>query len=204
MIVLVPERGTEAWRAAHRGHICASDAAGILASPGTDRYNELVRRLVLDFEGHGLHTDEHPEPWAERHEDDLRGAVASYRRKTGRDVEVPGFVTHDQHTWLGCSPHGLIGSSGMLHFRVRESLRTWHNRAEVTRADRARVQLSMFICGRTWCDVIDYWNGGGVVADRMREQRVEFDHLWLLSAVIPRVRSLWNSVRSSLRERATG
>lgn len=202
MNCLVPERGTPAWRAAHRGHITASDAAGFLARPGTKRYAEVVNRLTLDFEGHGLHTDEHPDKWVEKHEEDLRVALSNYRKVTGRDVEVPGFVTHDKYTWCGCSPHGLIGSAGMLHFRIRESLRTWYSRTELSRADRARVQLMMFVCERQWCDVVDYWSGNGMVPDRMREQRVQFDHGWLLATVFPRLVGLWDAVRSNLRQRA--
>lgn len=201
MIVLVSDRGTDAWRAAHRGHICASDAAAILARPGTKRQNELVRRLVLDFEGHGLHTDEHPEPWAERHEADLRAALAGYRHRTGRTVEEAGFVTHDRYTWCGCSPHGLIGSSGVLHFRIRHSLRSWHNRTDLSRAETARLQLTMFVCERPWCEVVDWWDGGGVVADRMRSRRLMFDHQWLLSGVFPRLIGLWDTVRAGLRAR---
>ncbi len=201
MIVLVPERGTEMWRAAHRSHICASDSKLFMARPGTKAYTSLVNRLVLDFEGHGLHTDETPDPWEEQHEIDLIAALAHYRRSTQRSVITTGFVTHSKFTWLGASPHGFLGSRGLLHFRIRKSLRAWHAHPAPNRSELARLQLSMAICDRNWCELVDYWSGEGRVPDRMTSRRIEFDHTWLLTNAFPRLVALWDQIRRELRKR---
>jgi hypothetical protein len=190
------ERGTQQWREAHRGVITPSDAPAFLARVGTKARARLVDRLVLDVEGHGLHTDEFPEPWAERHEQDLIAALAAFKRARPSDrVVAGGLVVHPAFSWLAASPHALVNDDGTAWLRYRSTLRSlFARRGFLTIANRARVQLELFVTGRAWCDVVDYWNGGGLVPDKLDVFRVERDNEWLQERVFPPLVALWRDV----------
>jgi hypothetical protein len=201
-MILTTTRGDEAWRRAHRGKITPSDAAAFLARPGTRRRRALVERLVLDVEGVEQHTDEHPDPWAEQHEVDVRVAIAAYRRETGASVVTPGMIGSDVLTWLACSPHGL-GDGGVVHTRTRRTARVFHvERGKMRLADRVRAQLTAWICDAAWCDVVDVWVPGYGLPDRQCIVREIASHEWVSENVLPQLTTVWRDVAASLQARS--
>jgi len=201
MIVITTERGTEAWRAAHRLRVCTSDAAAFMARAGTKRRHALIERLVLDIEGIGQHTDEIPDPWALEHETDVAVAVASYRNATGIDVERAGMVASDLLTWLVCSPHGLA-EEGVVWTRTKRTLRSFTaKRGTLTHVDRVRAQLMAWICERSWCDVVDIWVPGLGLPDRISITREVASYAWVSENVMPPLVTLWRDVAERLHDR---
>lgn len=201
MIVVTTERGTEAWRAAHRRRVCASDAVAFMARVGTKRRHELIERLVLDIEGIGQHTDETPDPWAEQHETDVAVAVAAYRRATATDVARAGMIASQHLTWLVCTPHGLT-PEGVVWTRTKRTLRSYTaKRGVLTRVDRVRALLMAWICERDWCDVVDVWVPGLGLDDRLCITRELASHAWVSENVMPPLVSLWRDVATRLRDR---
>lgn len=195
-------RGTQAWREAHRGKISASDAGALLAREGTKRRAQLVERVALNvLDGEGLETEEFPEPWVEQHERDLKEAAVGYRKWAQTQSPQPvvregGLIEHRAFTWLVASPHLLLDDDGCALLRPHRTLSAYHDaRGRLLRAYRARVQLTLFVCSRSWCHVADFWSGAGLVGDRIHVQRVELENEWLQEHVFPHLVALWRSIR---------
>lgn len=208
MIVTGLKRGTPEWRAAHRNRVTASDARELMARRETKSYRSLVTRLVLDREGVDNHEDEHPDPWAERHEFAVNAALACYRRSiavvSALTVDTPGLLLDDELNWLGCTPHGLVGARGVAMMRPRSTLRAYKEKASVyTPVDRARAQIILRVTGREWVDVVDFLDGLGRVADRFVVQRMHAEPDWLSGTVFPRLLALWEDVARSMKDRRT-
>ena len=106
-----PNRGTQEWREAHRGKVSASDIPALLSSKHSQRYQQLLERLVLDESGPN-HTDEYPEPWQEKHERDLKIALASYSKEVGREYVSPGLFQCASIPVLVASPHAFTDQLG--------------------------------------------------------------------------------------------
>jgi hypothetical protein len=198
-------RGTQEWREAHRGKVSASDAGAILARVGSKRRAQLVERLALNvLDGEGLETEEFPEPWQEQHEADLREAAAGFRLwfEQSNDGHLTvidgGLFEHPVFPGLVASPHLLLGDAGCVLLRPRHTLKSYHeHRGKLSRAYRARVQLTLFVCRRQWCTVADFWGGRGLVPDRIHAQRVELENEWFQEHVVPALVALWQSLRAT-------
>lgn len=202
-------RATAEWRRAHRGKLSASDAKALLARVGSKRRAELVERVSLNvLDGEGLETEEFPEPWAERHELDLKEAAAGYRTwaETAQEgagaVADGGLFEHPAFPWLVASPHLLVGAEGCVLLRPRHTLRAYHaERGKLSRAWRARAQLTLFVCRRRWCEVADFHSGGGRWPDRIHVQRVELENEWLQEHVFPPLVAVWQDVSAASASR---
>lgn len=202
MIELCATRGTPEYRAARRNTVSASDARAFMAGDGTQARRALVERIVLDREGVDDHTVEHPDPWIERQEQAIVAARAAYARDRGIDVLPGGLYAHEALSWLVASPHGVTDAGAIL-CRPRTSLRSFISDAgSVDRVWRVRSQLTAFVVGVAWVDVVDFWDGLGRVPDRLTVHREVIDAEWIASAVLPRLVSLWDAVRVRLRDRA--
>lgn len=194
------KRGTQEWREAHSRRLSASDIGSALARRGTKRYASLVERLVLDFEIGADHRTEHPDPWAEQHAIDLVAALAIYRKASRADIVEPGLLACESLPWLIATPHALVGDDGCLWLRTHRTMRGLHGRKFTTR-DRARSEITMFVCGRSWIDVADTYDGRGEWQDRIEIKRHPFNYDWLSDNVLPRLVTLWGDVRESIDRR---
>lgn len=202
MIVVEQTRGTPEWRAAHIGCITPSDCSALLARTDTKKHRALIERLVLDSEHIDNHVVEHPDPWKEEHEVALTAALASFRKRwPKRTLHTVGFVRSSEFSWLGASPHALIGRNCVLLIRTHTTLRGFHTYREFV-AERARQQLLMFVVDATRCEVFDYWDGGGTVPDKWRMRSVQFDREWLIERVLPRMVTVWDEVGAALKSRS--
>jgi hypothetical protein len=202
MQVITRERNNREWREAHRKHITASDIPAALARRESLRYQQLVERLALDFEGIGLHSEESPDSWHEQHEQLIAKGIATYRLRERQSVLSTGFCVSDNFSWLGASPHGLIGLRGAIHIRPRRSLRSFmEKRSHVSAADRARLHTIMFVCDREWIDLVDVWDGDARVPDRLHRKRVAFEYSWFSDIVLTRLITLWRDVAGVIDRR---
>jgi len=155
---IVCEQGTPDWYRARAGHVTASRMAQVKARPGTKGRNNYLLELCLDLEGVEAWAHEDPEPWYQhgrQWEDWARGWYSWHEQRDGRTT---GFVEYEPAPWLGCSPDWMLDPDGLLEIKCHKSLT--QQRAAVAKASRPvidQVQMQMLICGREWCDLLNYW-----------------------------------------------
>lgn len=104
-------QGTPEWLAARLGKATASEFAKILTPGGklsasADAYaRKLARECVIDEPEEIRAYPSKAMQWGTAKEPEAREA---YMLATGHDVAQVGFVTHEKHGCLGCSPDGLL------------------------------------------------------------------------------------------------
>jgi hypothetical protein len=105
------EQGSPEWLRIRLGKATASEFAKILTPGGklsaqADAYaRRLARECVIDEPEELRAYPSKAMQWGTKHEPEAREA---YMLATGHDVAQVGFVTHDRHGCLGCSPDGII------------------------------------------------------------------------------------------------
>ena len=157
MRIMTKDQRSEAWKAARRGRITASNINAVLAGQNTKTRRNYIESIILDLEGIDDFADD--AQWfalGRKHEP---YAIGWYQYETGRTVSNTGFVLHDTYNWLGSSPDGLVGRVGMIEAKFRVSLRTFHDACikPIPRAYEYQMQANMWVCNRKWCDFINYW-----------------------------------------------
>ncbi len=193
MIELTAERGTPEWRAAHRCKISASDAGAFMAAAGTKARQALIDRLLLDFQGIDDHRDDHPDPWMEQHEVELKAAVEAYGKSRRVPVRTPGLIGSDTLSWLVCSPHGLT-ESAVIMTRTRRTMQAWaEGRWRFSRAERVKAQLTAWICGLPFVRVVDVCFYGTRVRLHVHEEHTSFE--WLSATALVKLVSVWNDLQ---------
>lgn len=215
MLVLAAEQGTKEWHAARRGRITASQAHLALARPGGKGRTDYVRQLadalqgIPDFRDEGEPTPEwfldgrYYESWS-------RGW---YQWTRDVDVVEVGFVTHDEYTWLGSSPDGLIRprgavevgatiqTEGVFETKYRKTLRTFHKHASLgeTASVIAQAQTQMCVTGALWCDYTNYWRSqDNNELEKGHVQRIWRDDAYIDNTLLPAFVGLWREVQALL------
>ncbi len=218
MKVLCKEQRTPDWIAAHKGMITASAAERALARRGTKGRRLYVERIADDLEGVPDFDDHDVKPWftdGVYYESWARGWY-SFRRDV--DVHQIGFIQHDEYSWLGCSPDGMVGwgkelepgvtyipkaDEGLVEFKYRSYLHTYRDHAKtgfVPRAVKAQVQTQMLVTGCRWCDYVNYWRSDDHDKEKGHIQRIERDDAYIENTLLPAFLGLWQDVQEE-RER---
>lgn len=164
---------TPEWMDARVGRITGSRFADVMARPGTEAYEGLVRDLAWErFTGRPLPT--YQSPAMQRGvelESEARDWLAFER---GEHIRQVGFLTHPDFSFVGCSPDGLIDPDmGVeikcpLHRAYMEVVRT----REVPARYRWQVQGSLWVSGRrAWLFCAYHPELGGVVVDVERDEQ---------------------------------
>ena len=65
--------------------------------------------------------DSYVSPWMERGTELEPLARAAYELRKSVETEQVGFVLHPTIKWAGCSPDGLVGTDGLVEFKVPKS-----------------------------------------------------------------------------------
>jgi putative phage-type endonuclease len=76
------------------------------------------------------------------------------------------FVVHPQHIWLGATPDGLVGDSGLLEIKC--PMHRAHT--ELPPHYMAQVQGQLEIMDRAWCDFVS-WQPGRMVVIHVSRSR---------------------------------
>lgn len=160
------EQGTPEWLEARRGIVTASTIGQLITDKTVkpaqnDRARGLYATLIAE------RITGRVEPVIPNRamtrgtllEDEARRL---YVGRTGNDVEQIGFARfdHDAYT-IGASPDGLIGDDGGLEIKCpapKTHVQTVLS-GEIPSYNRAQVQASMFVTGRTWWDFCSYLPG---------------------------------------------
>lgn len=203
MRILCEKQNTLEWKQARHSKITASVAQLALAKPGGKMRNLYVEKLTDDLEGVPDFDDEDDAPWfadGRYYESYARGW---YSFKYDCDVRETGFVVHDDYSWIGCSPDGLVDPDGMVELKYRKFLHTFKQHAAL-RANAsiiAQVQTQLFVTGRDWCDYVNYWRDDDNEVEQGACERIERDSAYIQNELLPAFVGLWNEVQALLKQR---
>lgn len=211
------EQNTREWRDARAGKITASrmcdvmafDEGGELYKSGpkkgtpkpakvlkarTDYIGDIVAEILT-----GEPKDQvkaRPLDWGH---DVESAARAAYEAETGVIVVCTGFVTHPLIPYVGCSPDGLIGSTGMMQIKCPqnpavhvETLKNGMPSEHIT-----QIQGELFVTGRDWSDFVSY---DPRMPDGLRlyRQRIARDDAYI-AKLAAACESLWAEVQSYIK-----
>ena len=68
-------------------------------------------------------------------------------------VTPTGFHVAEECDWLGASPDGFVGDSGLIECKCKFSQELWE---EVPAHYLAQIQGQLEITGRDWCDFVSW------------------------------------------------
>ena len=164
-------QGSDAWLAARRGLLTASEMVRIITptlkvarneKASAHLYELLAQRITGYVEPHYISDDM------------LRGQVdeiearALYAKHYAPVREV-GFITNDEWGFtIGYSPDGLVGDDGLIEVKSRRQkfqAATIINN-EVPAEYEIQMQTGMLVTGRKWCDFVSYCGGMPMVTMR--------------------------------------
>ncbi len=140
MPLLCEVQRTPEWHAARAGKLTASLAAACLRLDPYTSPQKAFRTIV------GTEPDRDNEfmTWGRQHEMD---ALLSYEAESGLLVAVTGFWVHRLYSWLGASPDGLVGQSGLVEVKCPQTLPV-----KVPVHHRIQMLVQMAVTERSWCD----------------------------------------------------
>jgi putative phage-type endonuclease len=154
------EQGSPEWLAIRLGKVTASRITDVLAKGKSGeaatredyRTELLVQRLTNDpgesFTNAAMEWGTQTEPMAR----------IAYEAYANVFVEQVAFVDHPTIEWFGCSPDGLVGSTGLLEIKCPAS----KNHLKYLLAGKPpakyvpQMQCQMAVTGREWCDFVSY------------------------------------------------
>ena len=200
MRILCKTQGTPEWHDVRRGKVTASAARYALARAGTLGRLNYIQQLADAIEGVPNFDDEDDPPWFAEGRYYESWARGWYAWKQGVEVAETGFIVHDDYSWLGCSPDGLVGKSGMVELKYRKFLHTFfkHSAAQVNAQVIAQVQTQMFVCGRRWNDYVNYWRSDQHEKEKGSVKRIERDDAYIDNTLLPAFVGLWREVQELL------
>ena len=154
------EQRSEEWFKVRKGRITGSSVGAILGMSPFTKPKDIMRRMVRDWYGAPSEfTGNVATDWGVTNES---GAVAQYEMKTGNVVEACAFYMMDD--WLGASPDGLIGSTGLLEVKcpygLRNKIPPVFKTAKMQMHYYGQMQIQMYVTGRSWCDFYQ-WSPNG-------------------------------------------
>ena len=123
------------------------------------------------------------------HED---GARFEYEMETGNSVNHIGFAPVG--AWLGASPDGLVGDSGLVEIKCPYGQREKNPPKFKSVHDQphyyAQAQIQMVCTGRNWCDLFQ-WSPHGTMLER-----VYFDQDWI-GENFPKLYQFWKDANAA-------
>jgi YqaJ-like viral recombinase domain len=166
------EQGSEAWAELRRG-IPSASRFGVIMADGRDGAESITRRkLLYQLAGERL-TGETAETFRssamERGNSMEAEAREAYARRRFAELNPVGFIKRTITNALGtdlivgCSPDSLIGEDGTLEIKtMRPDLMielAEKGAAGFPNQHRAQIQGTLWVSGRSWCDLFIYYRG---------------------------------------------
>ena len=154
-------QGSAGWLAQRAGHCTASRFKDVLAKlkNGGEAAERKKYRLQLvterltgqpcpSFENDAMRWGKETEPFAR----------AAYETARGLMVDETGFVLHQDFTWVGGSPDGLVGDDGLIEIKCpfNSVVHVETMLGGMPSEHRAQVQGLLWIAGRDWADFISF------------------------------------------------
>lgn len=198
------EQQTPEWFAAKRSVLSASDMRHVLAKKGGKGRRGYALKIVQDLEGIPDFADEDTPPWfvdGKYYESFARGWY-SWERKV--DVAQVGFVVHDDYSFIGCSPDGLVGHDGLVEIKYRKYHRTFEQHTDtrgISKALKSQVQTQLLVTGRAWCDYVNYWRDDENDIEEGHILRLPRDDEYINEVILPACITFWNEINVYVAER---
>lgn len=156
------EQHSTEWFAARCGKLTASRFADVMnvlkdGTPGANRRALVTLLAVERLTGSTVETFQND---AMRRGTELEPAArAAYEAHTGELVETVGFVPHPTLGYVGVSPDGLLGDSGMVELKCPanmakhlDALRSGDHAKEY----RWQLQGQLWVAEREWVDATSF------------------------------------------------
>ena len=194
MRIVCDNQNAPEWKTARHGVITASEANKALMGRDTVGRTMYVQKLADDLEGIPDFDDEDAKPWfvAGRYYESFARGWYSWEK---------GFIIHDDYSFIGCSPDGLVGDDGLIEIKYRSFIRTFEEHIGKTTPVMPQVQTQMFVTGRKWCDYVNYWRDDENELEKGHIQRIERDDDYIDCKLLPAFISLWDDVQAELKRR---
>jgi len=140
------------WFKLRLGKITGSNAHKLMTKAKFDSYYyELLAETITRTVTEGHIND--AMQWGIDHEEE---AAEWYMNQTKYDIEVCGFIEHDEHIF-GCSPDLLVGDSGMAQIKCPNSKNHLYYRDHGPDKEIIyQMQWEMYVSERHWNDFISY------------------------------------------------
>ena len=163
MLIHDVEQNTEEWLALRAGKPTASNFSKLVTSKG--EVSKSLSGYALTLAGE-LYAGKPLDAWqgnkhTERGHELEAAAISLYEFANDCTVERAGFVTDDKQTY-GCSPDGLVGSSGGIEVKCQEAKGHIETLMYYNKHDKCpplyvrQTQGQMWVCERKWCDLVFY------------------------------------------------
>lgn len=155
------EQRTKEWFNMRYGRITASEVKLIAAGIGSQTAKKYIKKKRWERRNNSP---------AKSYSNDAmkRGtmlepeAVKAYEIDQLCVVQPAPFVIHQEYPFIGASPDGLVGESGLLEVKCPDetsaALHQWHiDDGYYARLYKHQVNLQLAVTGRQWCDVVSYY-----------------------------------------------
>lgn len=167
------EQRSKEWFAARVGRVTGSAVGAILGFSPFAQYDDVMRRMVREY--HGAESEFKGNVATEYGTLNEPNALADYQLETGSVVTECGFYTHEE--WLGASPDGLIGDTGLIEIKCPYRFKDDSNPVFKSIMEQphyyAQIQIQLFVTGREWCDFYQWSPYGSMI------ENVNLDPKWL-------------------------
>lgn len=163
-IILECEQGDESpeWIEARLGVLTASRTKCLLTPTRKVADNDAVRGLCYQLVAERLirePCDTVSGPWLERGNLMEPKARTWYEFAKNLEVRQVGFIYRNEDRRVGCSPDGLVLDDGGLEIKcpAAKTMVGYHlNPGTVERVYAHQVQMSLWVTGRAWWDLLAY------------------------------------------------
>jgi hypothetical protein len=169
MIVIDCLQRDAVWHRTRHGIVTASRVADAIAKrkPKKGQPPEEVEELACrrDYRLQlvseiltGISVDHYVSPAMEYGTENEPLARAAYEMAAGMDVEQVGFVLHPTIARGGCSPDGIIGTDGLVEFKVPASTTHIQYLIDGMVPDQyiPQMMFQMACCERQYCDFVSH------------------------------------------------
>lgn len=134
-------QGSQAWHDARRGKITGSMFSACLGlNPYVSR-QKAWRLITGREEAQPINA---AMQWGIDHEKD---ACHAYECETGNLVSPAAFYKHPMLDYMGCSPDGIVGKTGVVEFKCPQRLYE-----TIPEYYLPQIMGEIHITGREWCD----------------------------------------------------
>ena len=155
------EQRTDEWFEARLGMVTASrisEVVGKTSSGGysSSRANYMTDLILEKITGKQVEKfSSQAMEWGTEKEND---ALNVYGFHSSNNVNLCGFIRHNEIDGAGASPDGLIGEEGLVEIKCPNSathLKTLLN-GKIAKKYILQMQFQMACTGRKWCDFVSY------------------------------------------------
>ena len=176
------EQRTNAWFAARKGKLTASNLGALLGLVSWTSRTEAYRRMM----GWSVFQGNPACDYGIKMED---AAIASYSQETANRVEASGLHVHKDAKWIAGSPDGLVGADGMIEVKCPFYNKVPHK--QIPNYYYVQINCLLECCNREWCDFVS-WTPGQMSVFRVMRDPVLFK--WLLENPY---KDIWRQVQEN-------